>query len=64
MENGSLLRPPSQSYKITDLSSPKGHRGNPKKVAVSMRNPDTLSIIEIPLDGDLDEIQLHQQADN
>jgi len=29
-----------------------------------MRNPDTLSIIEIPLDGDLDEIQLHQPADH
>jgi hypothetical protein len=56
MDGNTLLRPPSQSYKITDLNSPKSGKLNPRKVTVSMRNPDTMSIIEIPLDGDLDEI--------
>ena len=56
MENGSLMRPPSQSYKISDPTSPNNPRINPKKVTVSLRNADTSSIIEIPLDADLDEI--------
>lgn len=56
MEGGSLMRPPSQSYKISDATSPKGPRVNPKKVTVSLRNADTSSIIEIPLDADIDEI--------
>jgi|LauGreDrversion4_2_1035121.scaffolds.fasta_scaffold124566_1 hypothetical protein len=56
MDHGSLMRPPSQSYKVSESSPGIKSKLNPHKITVSMRNPDTLSIIEIPLDGELDEI--------
>ncbi len=54
MENASTMRPPSNKNHDSPLSGKS--KLNPKKVTMSLRNPDTSSIVEIPLDHDFDEI--------